>query len=88
MKSLQQNEILTTQQMYDADSAAIEGDVSGERLSEAAGAAVVTKIRRRWASRPVLIVCGPANNGGDGFVIARLLKEAGCAEPAGSKGRP
>ena len=81
MKSLQQNELLTTQQMYDADSAAIEGDVSGERLSEAAGAAVVTKIRRRWASRPVLIVCGPANNGGDGFVIARLLKEAGWPVP-------
>ena len=39
MKGLQQNELLTTQQMYDADSAAIEGGVSGERLMEAAGAA-------------------------------------------------
>jgi hydroxyethylthiazole kinase-like uncharacterized protein yjeF len=77
MKTLQHNELLTTQQMYDADSAAIEGGVTGERLMEAAGAAVVTEIRRRWASRPVLIVCGPGNNGGDGFVIARLLKEAG-----------
>ena len=91
MKSLQQNELLTTQQMYDADSAAIEGGVSGERLMETAGTAVVTEIRRRWASRPVLIVCRPGNNGGDGFVIGRLLKEArlaGYAEPAGSKGRP
>lgn len=77
MKSLQHHELLTTDQMYAADRAAIDSGISGERLMEAAGGAVVSEIRRRWASRPVLIVCGPGNNGGDGFVIARFLKEAG-----------
>lgn len=77
MNKLMDNELLTTAQMYEADRAAISGGISGERLMESAGAAVVSEIRRRWASRPVLIVCGPGNTGGDGFVIARLLKEAG-----------
>lgn len=77
MDSVDHHELLTTTQMYDADRAAISGGTSGERLMEAAGQAVVTEIRRRWASRPVLIVCGPGNNGGDGFVIARLLKDSG-----------
>lgn len=77
MESVIGYELLTTSEMYDADAAAIAGGISGERLMEAAGAAVVSEIRRRWASRPVLIVCGPGNNGGDGFVIARLLKDSG-----------
>ena len=70
-------ELLTTAQMYEADRCAISGGISGERLMEAAGAAVVAEIRRRWASRPVLIMCGPDNNGGDGFVVARMLDAEG-----------
>jgi NAD(P)H-hydrate epimerase len=44
---------------------------------ENAGAAVVGEIVSRWTPRSVAVLCGPGNNGGDGFVIARLLRNAG-----------
>jgi NAD(P)H-hydrate epimerase len=68
--------ILTTAEMYRADAAALAGGIAGPRLMEAAGAAVAAEVLRRWSPRPTLVVCGPGNNGGDGFVVARLLAEA------------
>jgi len=70
-------ELLTVAEMYAADAAALTAGISGERLMEAAGRGVADAIRRRWAPRPVAVLCGPGNNGGDGFVVARLLKAAG-----------
>jgi len=72
-------EILTTAQMRAIESAAIEsGQVTGLALMERAGEGCVATILVRWPDmaagpRRAIILCGPGNNGGDGFVIARLL---------------
>ncbi len=70
-------ELLSTGEMYAADAAATEGGVSGLELMEAAGQAVLREIRRRMPPGTAAILCGPGNNGGDGFVAARLLRAQG-----------
>ncbi|MGE5506207.1 MAG: NAD(P)H-hydrate dehydratase [Actinomycetota bacterium] len=70
-------ELLTVGQMYTADTHAAEAGVPGERLMEAAGWAVAREVRRRFPRSRVAVLCGPGNNGGDGFVAARLLARQG-----------
>ncbi len=72
------NEILTPEQMYQVDHASVAtGKVSFEQLIENAGKAVTDEIQKRYKPCETAILCGPGNNGSDGFVVARLLQEAG-----------
>ena len=76
-------ELLTAAQMRALEAAAIaSGQVTGLELMERAGAGVVQAIFEEWPELRAgpfrtVVLCGPGNNGGDGFVVARLLKEWG-----------
>jgi hydroxyethylthiazole kinase-like uncharacterized protein yjeF len=74
-------ELLTSAQMRAIEQAAIaSGEVTGAELMERAGSGVVSAIFDQWwhlrqSPHRAVILCGPGNNGGDGYVIARLLHD-------------
>ncbi|MGV6812437.1 MAG: NAD(P)H-hydrate dehydratase [Brevirhabdus sp.] len=76
-------ELLTAAQMRAIEQAAIEsGAVTGLELMERAGRGVVEAVLNEWpdlaaTSHRAVVLCGPGNNGGDGFVVARLLRQSG-----------
>jgi len=71
------SEVLTVAQMYAADRYAAAHGTPSLQLMEQAGLAVANEICKRWTPRPTAILCGPGNNGGDGFVVARHLDARG-----------
>ncbi|MFV3131558.1 NAD(P)H-hydrate dehydratase [Niveispirillum sp. KHB5.9] len=81
-------EILTVSQMYEADRAAMDTGISGPALMERAGMAVAREAIALCDGRPqpTAILCGPGNNGGDGFVAARHLAAAGWPVRLGQLG--
>jgi ADP-dependent NAD(P)H-hydrate dehydratase / NAD(P)H-hydrate epimerase len=72
-------ELWTAAQVRELDRRAIEiHGIPGRDLMERAGAAALDALRQRWpASRALTVVCGAGNNGGDGYVVARLARRAG-----------
>lgn len=71
------SEILTVAEMYEADRYASAHGVPSLDLMENAGRSVADAIAKRWAPGTAVVLCGPGNNGGDGFVTARYLKSRG-----------
>lgn len=69
--------LLTVEEMNRADRLAAARGHPGFELMRNAGAVIADAVRRRWSPRPVLVLAGPGNNGGDGFVAAEHLHAAG-----------
>ncbi|MBU0582924.1 MAG: NAD(P)H-hydrate dehydratase [Alphaproteobacteria bacterium] len=82
--------LLTPAEMAEADRLSIAaGPHDGMALMRQAGAAVAALALERWpGARQTMVLCGPGNNGGDGYVAARLLAEAGAAVSLYRAGSP
>lgn len=72
-------QVLTASQMRAAEQALFDAGTSVSELMEIAAGGAAEWIRRVAAGRSVTVLCGPGNNGGDGYVIARHLRDSGNA---------
>ncbi len=78
--------LLTVDEMKRAEAAAMEAGASSADLMRRAGEGAAAILTGNGEPRPAAVLCGPGANGGDGLVIARLLKEAGWPVRAGVLG--
>jgi NAD(P)H-hydrate epimerase len=78
--------LLRVGQMQEADRLTEDAGTSGRDLMQNAGAAVARETMARWSARPAAVLCGPGNNGGDGFVAASVLASAGWPVRVGLMG--
>ena len=70
--------LFTAQQVRDIDQRLIAAGTPGSQLMQRAAEAALTALRLRWSqARAVIILCGRGNNGGDGHVLAGLLRQTG-----------
>ncbi|HYG25956.1 MAG TPA: NAD(P)H-hydrate dehydratase [Caulobacteraceae bacterium] len=81
-------EILTCAEIAAADRTAIAAGTPGAVLMARAGKAVADVIVERFERQPVTVLCGPGNNGGDGYVIASELREHGWTVRVEALGPP
>ena len=80
--------VLTAAGMRAAEERAISAGTSVEILMDRAGRGVATAVRRLASGYSVLVLCGPGNNGGDGYVAAAALAEAGLDVRVAATGEP
>ncbi|MET1027239.1 MAG: NAD(P)H-hydrate dehydratase [Dongiaceae bacterium] len=69
--------VVSAQEMRLAEQNAFKAGLASFTAMERAGRAVATAICARWETRPTVVLCGPGNNGGDGYIVAALLRQAG-----------
>jgi ADP-dependent NAD(P)H-hydrate dehydratase / NAD(P)H-hydrate epimerase len=67
--------VLTSKQIFALEKATVEHGTSIELLMKRAGTAVFEEVIKNYKPCATLVLCGPGNNGGDGFILARLLKK-------------
>ncbi|MEM6585676.1 MAG: NAD(P)H-hydrate dehydratase [Pseudomonadota bacterium] len=73
------DQILTAEQMRAAEQRIFDTGTTVSELMEVAAGSAAEWVRRIAANRKVTVLCGPGNNGGDGYVIARRLREWGLS---------
>jgi hydroxyethylthiazole kinase-like uncharacterized protein yjeF len=81
-------QILTVAETAAADAAAIAAGTPGTTLMERAGTAVADAVCAHFPKQAALVLCGPGNNGGDGYVAARVLKDRGWPVEVRAGGEP
>lgn len=69
--------VLTSAQMRAAEQVLFERGIDSFGLMQSAGRAVADHVQQYWPGRKVSVLCGPGNNGGDGFIVAEILRRAG-----------